>query len=296
MAGLVAAISASPLQIRQSTITDVDILNYALTLEHLENRFYATGLSNFSLSDFQAAGFDATFYNNIVETSLDESTHVTFLSSALSAAGASPVQECTYSFPVTDVASFVAVASVLEGVGVSAYAGAAFGISSATYLTAAATVLSVEARHTAYIRSRLSRLPYPQPFDAPLTFNQVYSLASQFIVSCPSTNKLPPLTAYPILTPAQTSAPIIAGSTISILTNGYTIQPVDGTSQLYAAFITVTGPIFTPVSVNRGGYSVTIPTGINGQSYLVFTSCSSAVTDDTTLAIGIVEISNPKFA
>ncbi len=60
-----------------------DILNYALTLEHLEDKFYREGLANFTQAQFAAAGFDATFYNNLKEVSNDETTHVNFLTSAL---------------------------------------------------------------------------------------------------------------------------------------------------------------------------------------------------------------------
>jgi rubrerythrin len=116
---LAALATAAPLVARDG-LNDIDILNYALTLEHLEATFYRQGLANYTRAQFIAAGFTGTFYENIREVAYDEKSHVDFLTKAL---GDKAVQECTYSFPSTDVASFVALASVLEGVGVSAYLG-----------------------------------------------------------------------------------------------------------------------------------------------------------------------------
>lgn len=159
-----------------SSFTDVDILNYALTLEHLEDKFYREALANFTQADFAAAGYDSTFYTNLNETSNDEVTHVAFLTNALMAVGAVPVKECSYAFGVTDVASFVATASIFEGIGVAAYLGAAAQIATKAYLSAAGSVLSVEARHSSYIRQYIDsssrsqwliptrRQPYAVPF------------------------------------------------------------------------------------------------------------------------------------
>ena len=264
-----------------------------MTLEHLEDTFYRTGLQNFTEGDFAAAGFDATFYQNLVETSADEKTHVAFLTSALTAAGATPVAECTYDFGVTDVVSFITTASILEGVGVSAYLGAAADIMSKTYLTAAGSILTVEARHTAYIRAALGETPFAQPFDAPLTFDDVYSLAAPFIVSCPSSNPTLPVKAFPELV-ASGPKPILTGNTVTLTTPGYQLVGANG-AQLYASFVTVTGPIFVPVTVTSAGYQITIPAGVNGQSYVILSSCNTSVSDDTTIAIGIVEIGDQHF-
>ena len=86
-----------------------------MTLEHLEDTFYREGLANYTEADFAAIGLDATFYDNLKEISADETTHVAFLTAGLTAAGATPVAQCTYDFGVSTPAQFVALASVLEG-------------------------------------------------------------------------------------------------------------------------------------------------------------------------------------
>jgi Ferritin-like domain len=179
-------------------------------------------------------------------------------------------------------------------VGVSAYLGAAHIIDNKDYLTAAGSISTVEARHSSYIRSSLAQSPFPQAFDSPLSVNQVYTLASPFIKSCPSTNPSLPVRAFPALTLA-TPGPIKAKSTIVLQTTGYVLADPSTTNstQLYGAFITVTGPIFANATRVPGGYSLVVPQGVNGQSYAVLTSCNERVSDATTAAgPAIVEISN----
>ncbi|KAK5797378.1 hypothetical protein VI817_003669 [Penicillium citrinum] len=259
-----------------------DILNYALTLEHLEASFYEEGLKNYTHEDFVKAGLMDPFYANLKEVAKDEKSHEEFLTQALKAAGAHPVERCKYAFPATDVKTFAALGSVLEGVGVSAYLGAAASIMNETYLTAAGSILTVEARHSAYLRAALGEAPSAQPFDNPLDFNEVYTLAAPFIVSCPESNGKLPVKAFPTLTmtPMGTA---MTGSQVQLMAGEG--MNSSNTSDIYAAFITVTGPIWTPVkSVGGGKFSVTIPKGIAGQSYVVLTKGNKQATDDNIVA------------
>ena len=272
------------------------ILNYALTLEHLENTFYRTGLKNFTQKQFADAGFDATFYKNLQVIASDERTHVDFLTKAIVASKYAPVKECTYAFPVTDPKSFVMISSILEGVGVTAYLGAAAQIMSKDYLTAAGTILTVEARHSSYIRSSLNETGFPSPFDVPLSLNEVYTLAAPFIVSCPKDNPALPLKPFPSLAvaPSATKAIPAVGSTVTILTPGYLLKPADGVSPIFAAFITVAGPVVVSTKAVDGGFELVIPAGISGQAYVVLTGCNGTVTDDTVAAgPAIIEVALP---
>ncbi|KAI4275499.1 MAG: hypothetical protein LQ337_003182 [Flavoplaca oasis] len=297
-AAFAAFAAAAPAQnnllaIRQAApaITDGDILNYALTLEHLENSFYRQVLDKFSESDFADAGFDAAFYANLKVISKDEAVHVSYLTAALEAANVEAVAECTYDFGLTSVNMSIATASILEGVGVSAYLGAAADIMSKNYLTAAGSILTVESRHSAYIRDSLGQSPFPSPFDVPLTLNQVFTLAAPFIQSCPESNPPLPVKAFPTLTASpENPETITTGTEITLLTDGYTVQAADGQSQIYAAFITVTGPVFAEATPVEGGFTLTVPevpeggAPIAGQTYVVLTGCDTVVTDMTTAA------------
>ncbi|PUU77116.1 ferritin-like domain-domain-containing protein [Tuber borchii] len=292
-----AAINAAPLSTRDH-INDGIILNYALTLEHLENAFYTQGLKNFS-SAAAFSSFPPTLFPVLQGVASDEKTHVQFLEAALAAAKIPAVKPCTYSFPVTTAEEFVLVSGILEGVGVTAYLGAAASIADGLTLTAAGSILTVEARHNSLIRAAQGRTAAAQAFDVPLDFNEVVTLATPFIVSCPPENPPLPFKAFPTLALAKSYVggggyKIKAGSKISLAPGAKTQK--DGLS---VAFLTVTGPIFVDaVFVDGhddayGHFDVVVPAGVNGQSYAVLVTGRDTVTDENTVAgPAIIEISN----
>ena len=179
------------------------------------------------------------------------------------------------------------------GVGVTAYLGAAAQIMSKTTLTAAGSILTVEARHSAFLRAVLDQSPFPQPFDVPLSINEVFTLAAGFIVECPADNPALPVKAFPslVLDPS-TPSPIVGGQEITVLTPGYELKPANGNTPVFGAWITVTGPIFVDAVPVKGGFKLEVPHEVNGQSYVVLTGCNETVTDDTVAAgPAIVEVS-----
>lgn len=77
--------------------SDLQILNFALALEHLEVAFYQQGLSNFTEQHFLDAGYPGWTRGRYEQILDHEKTHVDFLTAAITAAGAKAVQPCSYS-------------------------------------------------------------------------------------------------------------------------------------------------------------------------------------------------------
>lgn len=237
---------------------DIDILNYALTLEYLERKFYQEGLANYTNQDFCNAGYPDV-YETLKVIAYDEAQHVALLSGAL---GTSAVSEATYAFPSTDAASFLALASVLEGVGVSAYLGAAAVIADKTYVPIAGSILTVEARHSAFIRNALGEGAAPKPYDTPLDFNAVYSLAAQFITGFAGddASKLP-FTAFPAITVVPEATPVVAGKTGLTFTDAYGAALASGLVEygtaVYAVFFSGLDTYYAEVT--KDGEDVSIP-------------------------------------
>lgn len=103
--------------------------------------------------------------------------------------GGTPVSECKYEFGYgSDFQKFLAIARALENTGVSAYLGQVENIINKTLLTAAGTIVTVEARHASWLNYKTGNNPFPDAFDTPLNSTEVLAIASGFFVSCPSNN------------------------------------------------------------------------------------------------------------
>jgi hypothetical protein len=147
-----------------ASVAVADVLNFALKLEYLEMYFYQqrsvlTGLSSVNLAA-------------LATIATDEANHVSFLRTAITSAGATPITDPTaaqfdysggrgsqtgpFADWRTNPATYLALAQAFEDTGVRAYKGAAPLMSvmaNKTVLTAALNIHSVEARHASHIRA-----------------------------------------------------------------------------------------------------------------------------------------------
>ena len=155
---------------------DVEILNFALTLEYLEEAFYEQGLK-------EVSGLSAEVKALATEIRDNETAHVDALVKAIEGAGGKPVQAPGLDFgdAFKDEKSFLALAQTLEDTGVSAYNGAGPMISSPDILGAAGSIVQVEARHAALIRLANGETPAPESFDQALEAEQVLEAVQPFI-------------------------------------------------------------------------------------------------------------------
>jgi serine-rich repeat adhesion-like glycoprotein len=153
--------------------SDVDILNFALTLEYLESTFYAEAKSR-----AKASGELKKLIALLAE---DEQQHVEALTATIKQLGGKPVAEPKFDFPYNGTAGFLKLAQTFEDTGVSAYNGAAPGIKSKEVLAAAGSIVQVEARHASAIRLQNKEEPAPDAFDPSLDEKQVLKAVEPFI-------------------------------------------------------------------------------------------------------------------
>jgi hypothetical protein len=181
--GFASAQDASPMAEAAPFEGPVDVLNYALTLEHLESAFYRDGLAAIGEAGITGLGFDASVFAKLSEIGAHEAAHVETLTQVITDLGGEPVAESTYDFGYgTDAAAFLQVAQALEDTGVSAYQGAAqYAMADDGLLTAALTIHGVEARHAAYVAVLNGGNPFPEAVNPTLTPAEVLEIATPFI-------------------------------------------------------------------------------------------------------------------
>ncbi len=139
---------------------DLDILNYALTLEYLEADFYAMGLEKGILADR-----DLELVTPIGD---HEKAHVAAVTATIKSLNGTPVSKPKITYPAgifDSKAKFLATASMFEELGVKAYHGQVPLIKSTDVLGAAASIAGVESRHAAVIASLIGGDPFPYQIE-----------------------------------------------------------------------------------------------------------------------------------
>jgi rubrerythrin len=168
---------------------DIAILNFALSLEYLQDAFYTEAERKGALR-----GEAATLARVVGAV---ERAHVKALRRAL---GKSALKRPFFDFRgvTEDQAAFVRTAVTFEDLAVAAYKGQAHRIRSPEILATAAGIHSVEARHAAWIRYLADDQPAQAAFDEPITQAETAAevAATKFIVDAPRTRsqRRPPFT------------------------------------------------------------------------------------------------------
>ena len=160
----------------QAQNTDLAILNYALTLEHLETEMYKQAIASGKLT--------GKLLNYARAFGAHEAAHVEALTATIRQLGGTPVAaRSRYNFPAFDTAdNIMKFISTIEDTGVGAYLGQVGRIQNKTILGAAAGIYAVEALHTAAIRTAMGREANPNgAFEKALTMEQVLAAAGSLL-------------------------------------------------------------------------------------------------------------------
>jgi hypothetical protein len=129
---------------------DTGVLNYAYALEQLEAAFYMQVAAN-PPSDLSPT--ERSYFQDI---QFHEIAHREFFKKALGNAAIKGLEVDFSSINFTTRAGVLGAAKTFEDLGVAAYNGAGVRIKSDANLVIAGQIVSVEARHAAYVRDLIS--------------------------------------------------------------------------------------------------------------------------------------------
>lgn len=255
------AVSAAPFR-RATDNNTLLVLQFAHVLEQLETEFYTQALSKFQVSDFTAAGFTSANIpiEQFTAIQSDEATHVTTLESVITSFGATPLSTCKFDFSsvLTDVSTMGPVARLVENVGVGAYLGAAHLVQDPVVLTAAASIVTVEARHQTVLNVLQGGSAIPQAFDIPLLPQEVLAIAGPFISGCD------------LGVPANAALAVTNTGTITVGTSLQFSSPaINGSTNNFHCQMLVGG---APFSISLALDQCIVPSGINGPVAIWVTS------------------------
>lgn len=204
--------------------TELAVLNFALNLEYLEAEFYTYGQYGYGIEQFgigvsgvangnnpssggtTTGGSKVTFSNSLVfsaaitaEIGVDERAHVALLRGFLgSLAVAKPnINLGALGLGFGSENDYLTLARIFEDIGVSAYGGAAYLLSTPLVIQTAARILATEAQHVGTIHTQIARLNIPSPMLDGADLVPPPSGPQNQYLSINPTNGLPALRSVP---------------------------------------------------------------------------------------------------
>ena len=163
---------------------DLAILNYAYALEQLEAAFYikVVGTPYSGMSTDERLRFTQICEHEVI--------HREFFKAALGTNAIPDLKPDFSKINFGDRTSVLGAAKAFEDTGVAAYDGAGYLIVNPDYLTIAGKIVSVEARHAAYIRNLVKAGDYAgsdvidaNGLNTSMTIAQVLAIANTFLVT-----------------------------------------------------------------------------------------------------------------
>lgn len=185
---------------------------------------------------------------------------------------------------------------MITSVGIGAYLGGSERLTDSPVLEeAAGSILAVEARHDAYLRTGLGASPFPTSFDTGLSAVWAFNLAQMFVVSCPQQLpivRLPKLNVT-TLSPIHLQPAVTAGTMVHFdwdpSTFFVTVAP---DAPLYIAMVNqnISAPVFQPVTkTGNDSGSVPVPAGFGGIAFACLTTFGGGLTLDQLTSFGTLD-------